>query len=111
MANKRRHPRTSHLYPLHLSFLDTPTCSLLQVDVLVNTPVRGLHLEAGAVSSSLLKAAGPVLQDECHQKAPDGIEFGETVTTSGGNLKCAVVVHAACCDWSEGSDKCKEVAT
>ena len=68
-----------------------------------------LSLDTGAVSSSLLNVAGKVLQDECNQNAPDGVEFGETVTTSGGNLKCDVVVHGACCAWGEGPDKCKEV--
>ena len=75
----------------------------------MNIPGRRLNLGYGAVSSSLLNGAGKVLQDECYQNAPNGIEFGETVTTSGGNLKCDVVVHGACCDWGEGADKCKEV--
>ena len=79
------------------------------MDVIVNTPGRHLQLRCGAVSISLLNVAGKALQDECKQKAPNGIEFGETVTTFGGNLKCDVVVHGACCEWAEGPDKCKEV--
>ena len=79
------------------------------MDVIVNTPGRRLNLAYGAVSSSLLSVAGKVLQDECKQKAPNGIDFGETVATFGGNLKCDVVVHGACCEWGEGPVKCKEV--
>ena len=81
------------------------------MDVIVDTPGRGLRLNLGTESSSLLKAAGKVLQDECNQKAPNGIAFGETVTTSGGQLKCRVVVHGACCDWGKGPEMCTEVYT
>lgn len=84
---------------------------MLQVDVLVNTPGRKLRLKHGALSSSLLKIAGKSLQDECDQIAPEGIQYGEIVVTSGGGLQCQEVVHGACCDWIEGAEKCKEVST
>ena len=83
---------------------------MLQVDVIINTPTRKLNLRSGALSSSLLKAAGRVLQEECRQNAPQGgIQYGETVMTSGGRMQCRAVVHGACCDWIDGADVCKEV--
>ena len=83
---------------------------MLQVDVIVNTPTRKLNLRSGALSGALLKAAGRVLQEECRQNAPaGGIQYGETVVTSGGRLRCRAVVHGACCDWIDGPDVCKEV--
>ena len=74
-------------------------CSV-QADVIVNSTSNGLDLHNGAVSSSMLREAGPGLQDECHQKYPKGIQSGEIAQTSGHGLQCNQVYHVALCNWS-----------
>ena len=86
----------------HCSFV-----CFLQVSAIVNIPGRQLQLSSSAVSKSLVKIGGRTLQQECARNAPNGIEFGEIVLTSGGNLQCDYVVHGACCTWRED----KQVAT
>ncbi|XP_013401660.1 poly [ADP-ribose] polymerase 14 isoform X2 [Lingula anatina] len=76
-------------------------------DIIVNTTSRDLKLANGAVSRSLLSAGGNVLQVECDQQAPNGLQFGDIVETSGGNLKCKRVFHGSCLNWSaSGSEEC-----
>ncbi|XP_013388979.2 uncharacterized protein LOC106157780 [Lingula anatina] len=76
-------------------------------DIIVNTTSRDLKLANGAVSKSLLSAGGNVLQVECDQQAPNGLQFGDIVETSGGNLKCKRVFHGSCLNWSSsGSEEC-----
>ncbi|OWF49179.1 Poly [ADP-ribose] polymerase 14 [Mizuhopecten yessoensis] len=64
-------------------------------DVIVNTTSCDLELTNGAVSSSILKAAGQSIQDECHVGYPDGIQHGNVATTTGGQLKCNLIFHGA----------------
>ena len=80
---------------------------MLQVDVIVNSTTTSLELDNGALSSSILKEGGDTLQEECDEKAPDGIELGEVVVTSGGQLPCQFVVHGAACSWTD--KQCTEV--
>ena len=40
---------------------------MTQVDVIVNTTSKDLNLNAGGVSASILRAAGPTIQQECQQ--------------------------------------------
>ena len=40
------------------------SCSSFQTDVIVNTTSRDLNLNVGGVSSSILKTAGPQIQQE-----------------------------------------------
>ena len=82
---------------------------LIQVDVIVNSINAELRLDGGEVSNALLDIAGETLQEECDSIAPDGIEVGEVVVTSGGQLECQHVVHGACCGWGEGEETCTEV--
>jgi len=58
------------------------------VDVIVNSTNRKLQLNQGFVSRALLQRGGNILQQECDQSAPSGIQHGEVVVTSGGNLRC-----------------------
>ena len=83
-------------------------CLNLQVDGIVNSTNRQLQLERGYVSKALLDIGGQTLQNECQQKAPQGVRSGEVVVTSGGKLNCKFVIHGACCRWdgrSGGSEK------
>ncbi|XP_033757735.1 protein mono-ADP-ribosyltransferase PARP14-like isoform X1 [Pecten maximus] len=73
-----------------------------KVDVIVNTCSKDLKLSNGAVSSSLLAAAGPQIQAECDQNY-QGIAFGEIAITAGYNLKCQLVCHGSLPRWDGGA--------
>lgn len=55
----------------------------------------------GAVSQSLLNAAGDILQQDCTNNYPNGIQIGEIAVTRGGFLKCKCVYHGTLPVWSE----------
>ena len=80
---------------------------ILQVDAIVNSTTTSLDLDNGALSASILKAGGDMLQKECNKVAPEGIKPGEVVVTSGGQLSCQFVVHEAACSWTD--EQCTEV--
>lgn len=69
------------------------------VDVIVNSTSNGLDLQNGAISGSILRTAGPGLQNECRQNYPSGINTGELAITSGHGLACKQVYHLALCNW------------
>ena len=69
----------------------------------MNTTGTNLSLGAGQVSSAISKAGGDTLQDECKSKAPNGVEPGEIVVTTGGNMECQNVYHGALVCW-QGTD-------
>ena len=61
------------------------------------------------MSKALMDIGGQTLQNECQQKAPQGVEFGEVVVTSGGKLNCKFVIHGACCQWDGGNGGSEQV--
>ncbi|XP_069139429.1 protein mono-ADP-ribosyltransferase PARP14-like isoform X2 [Argopecten irradians] len=73
-----------------------------KVDMIVNTCSKDLKLSNGAVSSSLLAAAGPQMQAECDQNY-QGIQFGEIAVTQGYNLQCHCVCHGSLPSWDGGA--------
>ncbi|XP_069140966.1 LOW QUALITY PROTEIN: protein mono-ADP-ribosyltransferase PARP14-like [Argopecten irradians] len=73
-----------------------------KVDMIVNTCSKDLKLSNGAVSSSLLAAAGPQMQAECDQNY-QGIQFGEIAVTQGYNLQCHCVCHGSLPGWDGGA--------
>ena len=75
----------------------------------MNSTSRDLQLNQGSVSKSLLQAGGHGIYTECQQNAPNGIKFGDTVVTSGGNLNCQFIVHGACCQWDGGAGESEKV--
>ncbi|CAI9714785.1 Hypothetical predicted protein [Octopus vulgaris] len=77
--------------------------SNVSVDVIVNSTNKNLELDSGAVSKSILFAAGPQIQDECNQKYPQGISTSTIAITKGYNLKCENVFHLALPPWDEYS--------
>ncbi|KAF6716797.1 Poly [ADP-ribose] polymerase 14 [Oryzias melastigma] len=77
-------------------------------DVIVNTIANDLNLTQGAVSSAILKAAGPRLQRAVHSESRD--LFSRVVVTDGFNLNCQKVFHAICPAWdSRGGNAMKEL--
>src|SRR3954462_4922005 len=50
-------------------------------------------MHGGGVAAAISRAGGPELQRESDEKAPIGL--GEAVETSGGEMPCRWVIHAA----------------
>lgn len=72
-------------------------------DVIVNSTSNGLDLHNGAVSSSILKAAGKNLQVDCKSKYPGGIPTGGMARTMGHSLNCQEIFHTVLCNYSNPS--------
>jgi O-acetyl-ADP-ribose deacetylase (regulator of RNase III) len=71
--------------------LDTDITSL-EVDAIANAANTQLA-HGGGVAGAIRRAGGPAIQAESDEKAP--IELGEAVETSGGDMPCRWVIHAA----------------
>lgn len=71
-----------------------------QTDVIVNSTSQDLNLTQGAISSSILRAAGPGLQRECKEKYPKGITGDEVACTNSFNMRCKAIFHVALCNWA-----------
>lgn len=81
----------------------------LQTDIIVNTVKDDLDLDNGAVSYAILYAAGPSIQQEVKDNAPNGLQAGEMVSSSGGNMKCKHIYHAHLCSWDGGKGRAQQV--
>jgi O-acetyl-ADP-ribose deacetylase len=64
----------------------------LEVDAIANAANTRL-LHGGGVAGAISRAGGPAVQAESHEQAPIGL--GEAVETSGGEMPCRWVIHAA----------------
>jgi O-acetyl-ADP-ribose deacetylase (regulator of RNase III) len=64
----------------------------LEVDAIANAANTRL-MHGGGVAGAIARAGGPVIQQESNAKAPIGL--GEAVETSGGEMPCRWVIHAA----------------
>jgi O-acetyl-ADP-ribose deacetylase (regulator of RNase III) len=64
----------------------------LEVDAIANAANTQLR-HGGGVAGAIARAGGPVVQRESDGRAP--IELGEAVETSGGEMRCRWVIHAA----------------
>lgn len=64
----------------------------LEVDAIANAANTDLK-HGGGVAAAIARAGGPTIQRESNEKAPIGL--GEAVETSGGEMPCRWVVHAA----------------
>ena len=100
--------------PRNLVYVSYSICFLyieyyLQVDAIVNTTSTSLNLNMGATSKSIVKAAGSCIQTEVNQKAPNGIQFGEMVSSSGGNTSCKRIYHVALCSWEHVKGNSEQV--
>ncbi|KAH3812354.1 hypothetical protein DPMN_140784, partial [Dreissena polymorpha] len=74
------------------------------ISVIVNTTSRNLDLNKGAVSKTILKQAGPEIQNELKCNYPNGISKGQVAVTKGYKLKCSIVVHGSVSNW-DGQNK------
>ena len=83
-----------------------------QVDMIFNTTANspdGINLNSGMVSKSILQAAGQGIQAEVTQNSPNGLQPGQHVTSSGGNLNCKLIFHAVLCEWDRGKGLSQQV--
>jgi O-acetyl-ADP-ribose deacetylase (regulator of RNase III) len=71
--------------------LDTDITTL-EVDAIANAANTRL-LHGGGVAGAISRAGGPAIQAESDRRAPIGL--GEAVETSGGEMPCRWVIHAA----------------
>ena len=64
----------------------------LDVDAIANAANTQL-MHAGGVAAAIARAGGPAVHAESRDRAPIGL--GEAVETSGGDMPCKWVIHAA----------------
>jgi len=64
----------------------------LDVDVITNAANTDL-MHAGGGAAAISRAGGPAVQRESRERAP--ITLGEAVETTGGEMPCKWVIHAA----------------
>jgi O-acetyl-ADP-ribose deacetylase len=64
----------------------------LEVDAIANAANTRL-LHGGGVAAAISRAGGPAIDEESRAAAPIGL--GEAVATSGGDMPCRWVIHAA----------------
>jgi O-acetyl-ADP-ribose deacetylase len=64
----------------------------LTVDAIANAANTRLA-HGGGVAGAISRAGGPAIQEESDARAPIGL--GEAVETSGGDMPCRWVIHAA----------------
>jgi len=64
----------------------------LDVDAIANAANTDLK-HGGGVAAAIVRAGGPVVQDESDDRAPIGL--GEAVETSAGEMPAKWVIHAA----------------
>src|SRR5919201_6387722 len=64
----------------------------LEVDAIANAANTQLR-HGGGVAGAISRAGGSAVQQESDEKAPIGL--GEAVETTGGEMPCRWVIHAA----------------
>ena len=74
-----------------------------------NTTAKDLNLNSGAVSKSIVEVAGQAIQKEVSEQCQFGLQVGEHVTTSAGNIKCRRIFHAVLDKWDGDNGTAQEV--
>jgi O-acetyl-ADP-ribose deacetylase (regulator of RNase III) len=64
----------------------------LEVDAIANAANTELR-HGGGVAAAIARAGGPAIDEQSREAAPIGL--GEAVATSGGEMPCRWVIHAA----------------
>lgn len=81
-----------------------------QTDVIVNSTNKTLDLpNGGRLSKVISSAAGPDLQQECHEQYGSGIDEYSVAVTDGHDLKCEFIFHVVCPEFSRFQDKSEHV--
>ena len=74
-----------------IEVLDTDITKL-EVDAIANAANTALK-HGGGVAGAIARAGGPAIQAESASRAPIGL--GEAIETTGGDMPCRWVIHAA----------------
>jgi O-acetyl-ADP-ribose deacetylase len=82
-----------------IEVLDTDITAL-HVDAIANAANTELR-HGGGVAAAIARAGGPMIQAESSAVAPIGL--GEAVETSGGDMPCRWVIHAATMELGGGT--------
>ncbi|KAI8787950.1 poly [ADP-ribose] polymerase 14, partial [Biomphalaria glabrata] len=64
-----------------------------KTDVIVSTVDKSLNLSLGTMASSVLRAAGDIIQIELRKRYKTGIAVGDYAQSSGGMLPCNYILH------------------
>ncbi|XP_062603399.1 uncharacterized protein LOC134265164 [Saccostrea cucullata] len=87
-----------------------------KVDVIVNTTSLSLDMTSGAVSASILEAAGDGLKTEIAQIPADlttgqviRVNYGDVAETFGYRLNCERIFHGALYKWKDDQEKAMDV--
>jgi O-acetyl-ADP-ribose deacetylase (regulator of RNase III) len=72
----------------------------LEVDAIANAANTRL-LHGGGVAAAISRAGGPALDEESRAAAPIGL--GQAVETTGGDMPCRWVIHAATMELGGGT--------
>lgn len=79
------------------------------VDVIVNTTSKEISFTVGAVSKSILDAAGPEISDACMKQSKGGcLKHDEVISTDSFKLPCKRVYHVACMGWDGDGGQCEK---
>jgi len=82
----------------------------LQVDALANSVGANYKLSDGAMSRSILEAAGPSIQQELNSVKPRSPpRAGDIVVTQGHRLSASCVFHGVLKKWNNGQDDAEAV--
>lgn len=83
----------------------------------MNTSSPDLDITRGAVSRSILRAAGDELKKEIarfpvikHGSSRVRVEYGDVVETMGHGLKCKRIFHGTLCKWNDDKVKSQDVS-
>lgn len=76
-----------------------------RADIYVNSSNEALQLDLGAISKSLVEAAGTVIQEECKHNYQNRMSVGSVAVTSGGIMQCKNIFHAVLMPWDNGQGK------
>ena len=72
-----------------------------QGNVIVVTTSPNLNLNSGSACKSVLREGGQQLQNECKEKYPNDIKFGEIAVINGcGTLECNKVYLTTLPNWN-----------
>ncbi|MCY9694767.1 O-acetyl-ADP-ribose deacetylase [Paenibacillus alginolyticus] len=81
----------------------------LEVDAIVNAANTSL-MGGGGVDGAIHKAGGKAILEDCIKirNQRGGCAVGEAVITTGGNMKCRIVIHTVGPVWNSGANNEEE---